>query len=320
MSNEINVNAGNVSSIGLRTQISNVATPSSGVRIFDKASGIYFVDVSGTVSGPIGAFFSPGGRISMVSGTAVTTTDIYSGTSLWYNPYQHDMLPLWDGSKIVPVQFSPTQISLSGLSGTSCFDLFTYLNGSSAAFEIVMWTSPTVRSTNISIQNGRYCKVGDATRLYLGSFYTSSAGKTSDGIRNRFIFNYYNRIKRRLYDSNLTSHNYSSNVVRSWNNDTTIRVEFITGISEDIINGFIANYGNADADGRLQQASIGLDSTSTTSIISVTIGVQQAMIISSNQSIDPPNVGYHFIQALESVASNNQCTYAGIFYGADILM
>lgn len=295
MSNEINVNAGNVSSIGLRTQISNVATPSSGVRIFDKASGIYFVDVSGTVSGPIGAFFSPGGRISMVSGTAVTTTDIYSGTSLWYNPYQHDMLPLWDGNKVVPVQFSPTQISLSGLSGTSCFDLFTYLNGNSAAFETVMWTSPTVRSTDISIQNGRYCKVGDATRLYLGSFYTSSGGQTDDAESKRFVWNYYNRQLRKGKKTDSTSHNYSTGSWRVWNNDATQILQFMIGVVENPILITRREYFKGEAYG-----SVGYDSTS------VNLGGEFQVYINSSvyfsygiSNYHLPGVGYHYYSAMQ---------------------
>jgi hypothetical protein len=291
---QVNINAGNISSINLRNQVSTPATPVSGSRLFSKTSGIYFVDDAGVVSGPMGAFFTPGGRLSMTSGTAVTTTDVSSGTSLWYNPYQHDMFPLWDGSKIVPTQFSPTLIDISSLSGTSSFDVFAYLNAGVVAFETSMWTSPTVRATDISIQNGKLCKVGDATRLYLGSFYTHTAGKTNDTLLNRFVWNYYNRVRRNLYVSNSTLHNYVTSTERAWNNDTTIRIQMMLGVIEDAVA--LSNSTEQET----SYCSVGYDSTS------VIIGTQSTVFIGGTNLSrggvsfnHVPSIGYHYYQVTE---------------------
>ena len=228
---DVNINAGNISSVNLRQQGSNPTAPANGIKLFEKASGIYFVDSNSVVSGPLGAMFTPGGRLSMQSGTAVTTTDMHSGTSLWYNPHIHDMLSLWDGSKIVPVQFAPTAISLAGLSGTSSFDVFTYLNSGVPAYETSMWTSPTVRAVDISMQNGRKCKVGDATRLYLGSFYTSSGGQTDDSVIKRNVWNRYNQKIRPVYKADITgSWTYETTSWRNANNSAANRIEYTCGL------------------------------------------------------------------------------------------
>jgi len=318
---DVNINAGNISSVNLRQQGSNPTAPANGIKLFEKASGIYFVDSNSVVSGPLGAMFTPGGRLSMQSGTAVTTTDMHSGTSLWYNPHIHDMLSLWDGSKIVPVQFAPTAISLAGLSGTSSFDVFTYLNSGVPAYETSMWTSPTVRAVDISMQNGRKCKVGDATRLYLGSFYTSSGGQTDDSVAKRNVWNYYNRRYRSLWITDSNSHTYNNTTTRAWNNDAAIRVEYVCGVLEDTMDiGVSAVTLTGAASGIIVAPAFDVTNSATTfdrlwhrTFVAgdYVLGIMAAKKITTSLAI-----GWHWWQAVEaSTASGTNTFYEVMIYG-----
>ena len=320
---DVNINAGNISSVNLRQQGSNPTAPANGIKLFEKASGIYFVDSNSVVSGPLGAMFTPGGRLSMQSGTAVTTTDMHSGTSLWYNPHIHDMLSLWDGSKIVPVQFAPTAISLAGLSGTSSFDVFTYLNSGVPAYETSMWTSPTVRAVDISMQNGRKCKVGDATRLYLGSFYTSSGGQTDDSATKRFVWNYYNRVDRKLYKTDSTGHTYNNATIRAWNNDAAQRVEYICGVVENtitlILHKVSISSNNAQYYSFVVAAPDVTDNLDVTyPILAASTGLLSIGYVESS-AIAMPILGYHFISINELSTASATHTFSSYYFQGAIL-
>src|SRR5574337_954655 len=50
----------------------------------------------------------PGGRLTLTSGTPVTTSDVTGATTVYYTPYLHNLIPLWDGQNWAPVEFSET--------------------------------------------------------------------------------------------------------------------------------------------------------------------------------------------------------------------
>jgi hypothetical protein len=41
---------------------------------------------------------APGGRLTLTSGTPVTTNDVTGATTIYYVPHNHDQVPLYDGS------------------------------------------------------------------------------------------------------------------------------------------------------------------------------------------------------------------------------
>ena len=303
---DVNINVGNISSINLRQQGSNPSAPANGISLFDKASGIYFVDSNNVISGPLGAMFAPGGRLSLQSGTAVTTTDMHSGTTLWYNSYVTDMLPLWDGSKIVPVQFAPTAIPLAGLSGTSSFDVFAYLNSGVPAYETSMWTSPTARAVNISMQNGRLSKVGDATRLYLGSFYTSSGGQTDNSLLKRNVWNYYNRLPLTGYIISSDSHTYNSTTYRYWNNNSSYYLEFVLGVVESPLIANLYYITNTAATNNVARTAMTFDGSTALDLdLPFSYSTTETILSTSHSTNKIPScgIGWHIISIMESAVS-----------------
>lgn len=270
------------------------------------------------LQGLMAAGMYPGGRLTLTTATPVTTADVTGATTVYYTPYIHDNIRLYDGTTWRTVAFTEKSITMVGATASKPYDVWGYLSGGTLALEKLVWTDGSNRATALAYQNGRLVKSGDATRLYLGTVYcNSSGGQTNDNLMNRFVWNYYNRVDRRMYDSDETGHSYNSSTARSWNNDATIRVEFVIGVAEDYATLYCNGYANAEADGRIPQTGVGLDVTNNTTINYSFSNAVQGALIGINQPIAPPTAGYHFVQAVER-APAGQCTFSGVYYGAMI--
>lgn len=164
---------------------------------------------------------TPGGRLTLESGVPVSTTDQTAKTNVYYTPFKHNIITLWDGNAWVPVTFSEITLALGTVTSGIGYDVFAYLSGGSLAIEKLAWTSATARATAVTLQDGRYCKSGDKTRLLIGSIYTTSTTTTEDSETARYVGNVYNRVPRRLYkDAGSSSHTYNSTTVRQYNGGT----------------------------------------------------------------------------------------------------
>ena len=128
----------------------------------------------------------PGGRLTLTSGTPVTTSDVTGATSIYYTPYISNVISLWTGYRWQPIEFSEYTLALGTLTSGKPYDVFAYLSSGVLALEMLAWTNDTTRATAITIQDGRYCKSGDKTRLYLGTFYTTATTTTEDSENNRY--------------------------------------------------------------------------------------------------------------------------------------
>ena len=103
------------------------------------------------------------------------------------------------------------------------------------------WSS-RIRGTAITIQDGRYCKSGDKTRLYIGSLLADSTTTTSDSAGGtvtqvggqRLLWNYYNRVARALAVIDTTS-NWAAvgTSIRFANGAAGNQVDCFIGLSED---------------------------------------------------------------------------------------
>ena len=162
----------------------------------------------------------PGGRLTLESGVPISTSDQTAKTTIYYTPFVHNVINLWDGANWKPTTFAETSLALGTLTSGKPYDVFGYLSGGALALESLAWTNDTTRATAVTIQDGRYCKSGDKTRLLLGTFYTASATTTEDSLRRRLVGNMYNQVQRRLFrSSGQASHSYASGTYRTWNND-----------------------------------------------------------------------------------------------------
>lgn len=201
-----------------------VRSSSSDALISLSGSAEVYLDLTSAVASRLQVAMAsviPGGRLTLESGVPISTTDQTAKTTIYYTPYIHNVIPLWDGNAWVPTTFAETSLALGTLTSGRPYDVFAYLSSGSLALELLAWTNDTTRATAVTLQDGRYCKSGDKTRLLLGSFYTRSTTTTEDSEEYRYVSNVYNQEPRRLYkDAGSSSHTYASGTVRQYNGGT----------------------------------------------------------------------------------------------------
>lgn len=251
----------------------------------------------------------PGGRLTLTSGTPVTTSDVTGATSIYYTPYVSNGIALWDSAqtKWVPVIFTEQTLALGTLTSGLPYDVFGYLNAGALSLELLAWTNGTTRATAVTLQDGRYCKSGDKTRLYLGTFYTTATTTTEDSTTKRFLFNAYNRRRRKFkrFESG-GNYNYTSTTIRQVNANTANKVEAVIGLSEDMVS-VACNIGLFTNTSAVALSNgIGYDSTtayaadnSGGSVYNFSNGTIQARAT----WMDVPVIGYHYWSWNESGAA-----------------
>lgn len=272
----------------------------------------------------------PGGRLTLTSGTPVTTSDVTGAATLYYTPYVHDTIVLWDGARWRPVTFAETSLALGTMTANANYDVFGYLSGGALALEKLVWTSDTARATAVTIQDGRYCKSGDKTRLYLGTFRSTSTTTTEDsagGVTSqvggkRFVWNMYNRVKRgaRVIDTT-DSWTYAVDTVRQANAANGNKLEIVQGMPSDSYSAQLRSTaylsGNSS---RAAKVGIGVDS------VSVFSGTSQGGFCYSPSALGSTPVGlyapvsgewsgalgtgYHYLAWLEK-GSDGECAFLG---------
>ncbi len=186
------------------------------------------------------------------------------------------------------------------------------------SMELLVWTSGTARATALTTQNGVYVKTGDATRRYVGSFYTSSTTTTEDTASQRFLWNYYNRIEKPVAVQEVTdSWTYSSTTIRQMNGATGNKVEVFCGLTDDMAEIFTqVGVLEQSAGGGGSANGIGIDSTTVNSaqLSSITYWTPAGNLLHTLQASYRGNLGlgYHYAAALEWVTV---AAVVSTFYG-----
>ena len=261
---------------------------------------------------------TPGGRLTLESGVPVSTTDQSAKTTIYYTPFVHNTILLWDGADWVPTTFTETSLALGTLTSALPYDVFGYLSSGALVLESLAWTNGTTRATAVTLQDGRYCKSGDKTRLLLGTFYTTSTTATADSELTRYVSNVYNRVLKRLISpiTSTYSHTYTTATWREWNNGTGVtRPQWVSAMAADIATfGFVANMSAAAAqiNGYL---NVQVDGTDGTARLSATnfLDYGQNVVVTANLPSTQIAAGKHCVALIEY--GNSGTTY----YSADIL-
>lgn len=245
----------------------------------------------------------PGGRLTLESGVPVSTTDQTAKTTIYYTPYVHNTVPLWNGSEWVPTTFAETSLALGTLTSGRPYDVFGYLSGSSLVLESLAWTSNTARATAVTLQDGRYCKSGDKTRILLGTFYTTSTTTTADSLDARYLVNIYNAVPRRFYFavSSANSHTYTTGTWREWNGGTNVsRFKFVAPISGQNFNVNVnANLIRASA-GVAGYINISADATDGTNNLVTNLELATTGTVSIvGAAAAQMTAGHHYITIVE---------------------
>ncbi|HKD46438.1 MAG TPA: hypothetical protein VKB67_02010 [Rhizomicrobium sp.] len=250
------------------------------------------VPVSGTTS-----WFTPGGRMSLQNGVPVMTSNQTAVQTIFYPPYQHPWVPLYNGSTVQMVQFA---FPLSNVAGQSLsmggaanfpsganFDLFMYSNAGTPNLCAIQWTNTTTRATTLSVFAGFLTNSGAATAqtgpntsftlpinqgTFLGSFNCSAQGASqyvfgasaSGGTAGSFLVcNYYNKVMvTSIVTDSGASYTYTSATCRQARASAGNQIQILQSDSER--SSFVDAYSavaTAGVTGAAGVPGIGVNST-----------------------------------------------------------
>lgn len=248
-------------------------------------------------------------RLSPSSSVPVATANVTTVSTLYLQPYKGNRVALYnttDSCWEIHHMSGAVSKALSSLTSGRPYDVFLYDNSGTLTLEFVAWSSGTLRSTALTTQNGAYVKSGDASRRYVGTFYTTASNATTwivDGGSSAsvklFIWNYYNRVDvAGRVEESTTSWTYGSSTKRYMNNDSTNRVECVIGVQEDAIAVDVS----VGARTWNTRANIGIgEDSSTTTTGFTTMGYAQnnhyrTLHVALKKQ---PAIGYHYYAAVE---------------------
>jgi hypothetical protein len=282
----------------------------------------------------------PGGRLTLTSGTPVTTSDVTGATTVYYVPHKSDKVPLYDGSN-----WSLNSIGSSGLSqattdttkspaavaNNSNYDMFVWSDsGTIRLSRGPAWTSDTARGTGVGTTeleqvNGRYVNKVSITNgpgaqrgLYVGTIRSDGSAQINDSLAKRLVWNMHNRVVRpmRVLETN-ASWNYALNSWRQVRASSANQLAMVIGISEGSVQARTQHSALGDQADSMYWTAIGLDSTTAAATGNVVSAggngsTTLAGAVTSFWS-GVPGLGYHYLAWLER-------TYIGfgaftIFYG-----
>ena len=258
------------------------------------------------------------GRLTLTSGTPVTTADVTGATNIYFTPYAGNRIALYDGSSGWNVRtFTEITIAVGTIDAAKPYDLFAYDNSGTVTFDAPLaWTNSTTRATALTTQNGVLVKTGATTRRYIGTFYTTATTTTEDSFAKRFLWNYYNRVNRpmRVIET-ANTWTYTTATFRQANANAANQLDIVVGWAEVEFNGYAVGLPSNNAAVATVTTGIGEDSTSAAAtgclLQSGQTQVNNRTVMSTATLRTFPAVGRHYYVWLEKSAATNTTTWFG---------
>lgn len=261
------------------------------------------------------------GRLTTETGVAISTSDRATQSTIYFTPFKGNRIDLYNGTRWLRYTFTEKSLALSGLTSGKNYDVFIYDNSGTLTLELsAAWTNDTTRADALTTQDGIYVKSGALTRRYLGTLRTTGTNSTEDKVLQRYIWNYYNRVEKVMKATDATNDwSYNTNTWRQARATTANKVEYVVGLSEDIVRA--KSYAVIDQDGvgtgDNMAVGVGLDSVTANS--AVLFGTR---LIDSDASgrqggtayaeyAGYPGIGYHYLAWLEIGPGSATTTWYG---------
>ena len=283
------------------------------------------VDVTSSVG------VDPGGRLSLTSATPVTTSDVSGATTIYYVPYRHDKVPLYDGTTWTLYDIA-TELSQATTDATkspaavannSNYDLFVWSDsGTLRLSRGPAWSSDTSRgtgagTTELEQVDGRYVNKASISNgpaaqrgLYVGTVRSNASAQINDTAALRMVWNNHHRRQRPFALPLSPSHTYSSTTVRQLAGSAANQVECVIGLREDSVRlqtvglSVAVSAGFAGVGFHRFQYSLGENSTTANSSDGGAVDpmVSAAVHYPPSPTIDrlPSSIGYRYFTVLEA--------------------
>jgi hypothetical protein len=279
-----------------------------------------------------------GFRLTLTSGTPVTTSDVTGATTIYCTPWKGRRLPLYNGTAWDVYESSElsniTTNSSTGSAGpaavanNSNYDLFAWANsGTPTLTRGFAWTSDTARgtgagTTELELFEGRYVNKfaitnGPAARcgLYMGTVRSDGSAQINDTLAKRHVWNMYNRVRRAMRRVDTTaSWTYSSATIRQANGSTANQLDFVRGLDEDAVDANVIIRAYNSSAGEIFACGIGIDSTTVDSGVSGQTAVATALKALpgvSALSVSSLGIGRHYLAWLEVSSPTGTTTFFG---------
>jgi hypothetical protein len=210
----------------------------------------------------VGLMVFTGGRVTLTSGTPVLSANTTAQTTIYYTPYLHNLISIYDGFVFQTYAFAEQSVALDSsnfLSGKN-YDLFMALNAGLPTLGYgPAWTNNTTRANAISRQNGVWTNTATITlRTASGTTFSAAANKatyvgtaraTANGQTGVTfnasasgggavvigIYNAQNKVPISCWENDTiagTSYTYASSTWRNLNGNTNNSISFIDGLGD----------------------------------------------------------------------------------------
>ncbi len=118
------------------------------------------------------------GRLTLTSGNAVPTSEVFSATSVYFTPYKGNRIGVYSGATWVIYSFTQRSLALAGLFANVTYDVFIYDNSGTLTLEVQAWKAVTAGNSPTSGAN-KVISVADTAGVAVGSWVT-----VKDGVNN----------------------------------------------------------------------------------------------------------------------------------------
>jgi hypothetical protein len=256
-----------------------------------------FVDSLG-VCGGSSTSFNFGGRLTLTSGTPITTTDVVGATVVFYAPLSGgagatNTVPVWNGAAFVNVTITSSANDTVGQSVTlgsnwasgSGYDWFEGLNaGTPTLCSGPAWSNSGAGTsargtgagtTQLQMLNGIWtnavsmtCRFNNTTTFtcavnqctYLGSTLMTGAGLTEDSQAKRYTYNQYNQsIRKMKVVEGTASWSYTLTTWRQANANTANQLSIFAGFPGTLLEARVDATGDTSAAGSFVAVGVGIN-------------------------------------------------------------
>ena len=216
-----------------------------------------------------------GGRLTLETGVAVSSSDQTAKTTIYYTPYIHSLIGLYDTTNLIWTAhpFTERSLALGTLVSGKNYDVFAVLTSGAVAIEALVWTSDSARATALVAVDGVLCKTGDTSRRYVGTFRTTTTTTTEDSEAKRFVYNANNKVPRAMLgtlgyvdDNAVGTFTFNSqNLWAALNGGTGNKCEWVNGLTETV--NLSASLIYAAGASSFVMVGIGIDTTTSAAFI-----------------------------------------------------
>lgn len=326
--------------VGYDIDTTDTTSADDGLNVIVDVVGTRFKRVVFNVTSP------PQGRLTLTTGVPVMITDVAAATTIFYTPAVGRSVPLYTGTAFVDTDMGGelsniTTNSSTGKAGPAAvttnknYDLFVWNDaGTIRLTRGPPWTSDTARgtgaaTTELVLVNGIYLNavaITNGPAAQRGTFVGSVRSDGSSQINMKFgtlasgggmatlgVSNAYNEVLTQAHVRDSTANwTYSSATYRNVNASASNRVNFLSCLAQNAISATYTEGQVNLVNAVLANVAVGFSLDSTTPDYAVVYFSSSGIAGSASvHGTLTPQLGFHFVQAVEKSDGTNSNQFIG---------